>query len=73
MQMLILCSMSQEKTTTQTTCQTNKKQCLLTFLKKWIIKTALCAPVSAAQTERLDKQASAAARAPRWWQKREGR
>ena len=38
MQMLILCSTYQEKITTQTTCQTNKKQCLWTSLKKWITK-----------------------------------
>ena len=38
LQMLVLCSMYQEKTTTQTICQTSKKQCLWTSLKRWISK-----------------------------------
>ena len=38
MRMLILCSTYPEKTTTQTTLPTNKKQCLWTYLKKWITR-----------------------------------
>ena len=38
MQMLILCLTCREKITTQITPQTNKKQCWLTFLKKWVTR-----------------------------------